>query len=95
MAKDLRTILGKPVRGRYSRIYCGGGQLVKCRRVLRASLRAAVDELVAEYGSDPAAWDAQEDRDRIQFAPVGIQGQDSMQWQNRPTFQQLLEFEGA
>ena len=24
--KDLRTLLGRPVRGRYSRLYCGGGQ---------------------------------------------------------------------
>ena len=92
--KDLRTILGKRVRGRYSRIYCGMGKRAACRTALQASLEAAVAELEAEFGADPAAWDPTEEDDYIQFAAVGIQGQDPMPWQNRPTFQQVLEFRG-
>ncbi len=39
-----------------------------------------------------AAWEANEDADRIRFSAVGVVQQEPMQWQNRPTFQQLLEF---
>lgn len=89
--KDLRALLGDHVRSPFANRYCGK-VLKVCSKRLRASLRAAIAELTAEFGSDPDSWDADEDADRIEFAPVGIQGQDSMQWQNRPTFQQVLEF---
>ena len=92
--KDLRAALGQRVRGRYSRIYCGKGKLAACRKALRASLDAAVKELESEFGKDPAAWDPVEEDDYIQFSAVGVQGQDPMQWQNRPTFQQVVEFKG-
>ena len=29
--KDLRTVLGRKVKGRYVQRYCGGGKLKKCR----------------------------------------------------------------
>jgi acyl-homoserine lactone acylase PvdQ len=66
--KDLRTVLGRPERGRYSRIYCGGpvpqpigGQRLlrvrgHCREVLLATLGAAVAEVVQKRGSNPAHW---------------------------------------
>ncbi len=92
--KDLRTILGQKVRGRGSRIYCGEGRLSACREAMRASLEAAIAELEAAFGADPAAWDPTEEDDRIEFVPIGIQAQDTMQWQNRPTFQQVVEFRG-
>lgn len=92
--KDLRAVLGKKVRGRYSRVYCGKGKLGACRKALRASLDAAIKELEAEFGADPATWDPIEEDDFIRFSAVGVQGQDPMQWQNRPTFQQVLEFKG-
>src|SRR3954469_6246572 len=40
--KDLRTLLGRKVRGRYSRVYCGRGARSRCRAALLASLRAAL-----------------------------------------------------
>ena len=48
--------------------------------------------LESAHGADPASWDPGEETDRIQFTTVGLTGQRSMQWQNRPTFQQVLEF---
>lgn len=90
--KDLRTILGLPVKGKFSRIYCGNGSLARCRQALEKSLNAAVSELDAQFGPNPKAWGADEEGDRIQFVTLGVQGQDSMQWQNRPTFQQVVEF---
>lgn len=93
--KDLRTILGLRVRGKASRIYCGKGSLKVCRKDLIASLDTAVKALEEEFGADPSTWDADEEGDQIDFTPVGLQDQPNMQWQNRPTFQQVLEFKPA
>ncbi len=90
MQKDLRSALGDPVTGAFDNRYCG--KLKGCRKRLRASLAAAIAELVERFGSDPADWDVDEDADDIHFTPMGLQGQAPMQWQNRPTFQQVLEF---
>src|SRR4051812_14852448 len=40
--KDLQTVLGRHVRGPYSRRYCGSGSRKRCRTALRNSLRAAL-----------------------------------------------------
>ncbi|MDQ4065203.1 MAG: hypothetical protein M3161_04080, partial [Actinomycetota bacterium] len=66
--------------------------LAACRTALAASLEAAIAELEAAFGADPSAWDPTEEDDYIEFAAVGVQGQDPIQWQNRPTFQQVVEF---
>lgn len=90
--KDLRTVLGGRVRGRYSLGYCGRGHLRWCRKALRASFKASVASLSDRFGRSPSSWDADEEKDMIRFRPIGIQGQEPMRWQNRPTFQQVLEF---
>ena len=67
--KDLRNVLGRKVRGRYSRYYCGGRPTVKptkgssravvlrrCRAILLHSLRQAVRGLTQEHGSDASQW---------------------------------------
>ena len=95
LQKDLRMVLGAKVRGRFSREYCGQGSLKKCRAALTASLDAAVKALEDEFGADPKTWDADEAGDQIDFRPVGLKDQPNMQWQNRPTFQQVLEFRKA
>ncbi|MGH2735258.1 MAG: penicillin acylase family protein [Actinomycetota bacterium] len=92
--KDLRAVLGRDVAGGFSRDYCGGGRIGRCRSAVRASLSGAIDALTEVFGADPQGWDADEEADMIEFTPVGVQGQDPMQWQNRPTFQQVLEFGG-
>ena len=48
--QDLRTLLGRPSAARYSRAYCGGGDLAACR----ASLWAAID--AAAFLPDTARW---------------------------------------
>ena len=90
--KDLRTLLGKPVTGKFSQRYCGKGDMTACRASLWAAMQAAVQELSASQGADPNAWRSDATKERIQFAP-GILGQ-SMRWTNRPTFQQVMEFTG-
>jgi len=87
--KDLRALLGRPVRGRYSRPYCGRGRLAACRGSLWAALKLAADGLAARQGPNPAAWRSDATLERIRFRPGLIP--DTMRWVNRPTFQQVLE----
>jgi acyl-homoserine lactone acylase PvdQ len=86
--KDLRgAIAGAPVAP-FSRVYCGNGVLAACRAAVRDSLAAAV----AALGPNPATWDANEDGDRIQFSGAGTASVPDMDWVNRPTFQQAVEY---
>jgi hypothetical protein len=90
--KDLRAVLGLPVQGPFSRGYCGGGDQGACRAAMLASLDQAVAALESRFGADPSTWDGGEEEDVIDYAPLGLVDQRDMQWQNRPTFQQVLEF---
>jgi len=66
--KDLRSVLGRHERGRYSQIYCGGptpepvhGKRLRrirarCRDVLIGALRGAVAEVAGKQGSDTSKW---------------------------------------
>ncbi len=91
--KDLRTVLGRPVRGGYSHRYCGSR--LHCRRVLRASLHRAVRAALATEGvSRPGALTYDKSRDDIVSVPAGVVGVRPIDWQNRPTFQQVVQFTG-
>jgi acyl-homoserine lactone acylase PvdQ len=94
--KDLREALGKRVRGKLNRIYCGKGSLKSCRQALESSLRAAVaDPATQVYPSDGvcAAGD-QMCSDSVQFRAIGAVAQPLIEWVNRPTFQQADEIQG-
>ena len=64
MQKDLRDLLGDPVTGPYSRIYCGGPGApgnarvrARCRAILLSTLRKAAGDAAKRYGStSPSAW---------------------------------------
>jgi hypothetical protein len=88
LQKDLRSVLGQQPPGAFSRGYCGGGNLVACRSALTASLEAAVAALGGAVGS----WDYDESLDDILFSPLGVNAEYRIPWQNRPTFQQVLQF---
>jgi acyl-homoserine lactone acylase PvdQ len=88
LQKDLRSVLGQQPPGAFSRGYCGGGNLVACRSALVSSLEAAVAALGGAVGS----WDYDESVDDILFAPLGVNAEYRIPWQNRPTFQQVLQF---
>jgi acyl-homoserine lactone acylase PvdQ len=93
--KDLMTVLGRKVRGPYSRRYCGKGSLKRCRRALRRSLAAAIKVPVAElYGGDPTCPNADQwCFDAVNFRAVGGATQPLIHWINRPTFQQVNEIQ--
>ena len=88
--KDLRSLMGRSVRGEFTRKYCGAGDLVTCQGSLWAAIDAAGDELQAAQGADPTAWRADATGERIRFS--GGLLADTMRWTNRPTFQQVISF---
>jgi hypothetical protein len=87
--KDLRTILGEPVAGKYSRMYCGHGKLAACRTAVWNAIKQAADVLAATQGANPEAWRAVAGRTR--FIPGLLP--DTIQAVNRPTFQQVVSFD--
>lgn len=91
--KDLRTVLGKRVKGRYSREYCGKGKLRKCRQALLGSLQQALGVSAAElYGTETCeGGDPQWCHDSVRSRALGAVTQPPMHWINRPTFQQAVE----
>ncbi len=96
LEKAFRMALGEPVASPFERLRCGDGSLAGCAAALRESLDAATAELAARFGSaDPAAWRADPARDRIEFRPFGVASIPPMPWQNRPTFQQVVQVGAA
>jgi hypothetical protein len=95
VSKDLRTVLGEHVRGRYAREWCGGGREARCRAALERSLRAALDvERDDLYPADDVCKAGDQwCFDAIQQRPVGGATQPLIHWINRPTFQQVNEIQ--
>ncbi len=92
MDKDLRSILGRPVKGPFAVRYCGNGELAACRASLWAAFDSAGAQLAAAQGSDPSAWRADATRERITFVP-GLLSY-TMRYTNRPSgIQQLITFD--
>ncbi|MCB1697387.1 MAG: penicillin acylase family protein [Pseudomonadales bacterium] len=86
--KDLRTLLGRDVKGKFNLSYCGNGDLDECRASLWLVVEEVSQQLAAERGDDPATWLKQ--GARLTFAPGLIP--ETFRATNRPTFQQVLEF---
>jgi acyl-homoserine lactone acylase PvdQ len=81
---------------------CGGGPST-CHAAIDAALLVSYNSLVTANGSpDVAAWTASSASksagqtmpqfDAINFKTVGLVGQPAIDWQNRPTFQQVVQF---
>jgi acyl-homoserine lactone acylase PvdQ len=99
--KDLRRLLGRRVRGKLSRAYCGGsrkrqGTRRKCQSRLRASLKRALKQDPAVFYKDKTCEDYEMPSnqwcyDAVRQRPVGAINQPLIHWINRPTFQQIVE----
>lgn len=87
--KDLRTLLGEHVKGKFNLRYCGKGSLTACRASLWAVVDQVAARLAAADGPDPSAWRSASSR--TGFTPGLIP--DTMRSVNRPTFQQVIEFD--
>jgi acyl-homoserine lactone acylase PvdQ len=98
-SKDLRSVLGQPVQGAYTRRFCGGGDVAACRTALVTSLREALGVPEATLYADDTCSDAgqaadQDCFDKILFRPLGAITQPLIPWVNRPTYQQVTEVQG-
>jgi acyl-homoserine lactone acylase PvdQ len=92
--KDIRAVLGESVQGPLARKYCGGGSLSACRDVLISTLKEAAGKTAAQVypGDDLCAAGNQWCADSIVQRTLGGIKHSNISWQNRPTFQQVVEF---
>jgi hypothetical protein len=55
--KDLRTLLGEPVKGPFNLSYCGLGSLMPCVDSLWQAIHETADALTVQQGQvDPSLW---------------------------------------
>ncbi|MER5375346.1 penicillin acylase family protein [Streptomyces sp. NPDC002553] len=92
--KDLRAVLGEPVKGPLAQKYCGGGSLSACRDALLTSLKEAAGRTAAQVypGDALCAAGNQWCADSIVQRTLGGIKHGNISWQNRPTYQQVVEF---
>ncbi|WP_166462893.1 penicillin acylase family protein [Amycolatopsis acidicola] len=94
--KDLRAVLGEPVAGGLAQPYCGGGDLASCRTALLTTLAQAAAQPASEVypADDNCSAGQQWCADSIVQRPLGGVTDPASTWQNRPTFQQVVQFAG-
>ncbi|MEU3935162.1 penicillin acylase family protein [Streptomyces sp. NPDC029044] len=92
--KDIRAVLGEQVKGPLARTYCGDGSLAACRDTLVSTLKAAAGKTAAQVypGDDVCAAGDQWCADSINHRTLGGIKHGKISWQNRPTYQQVVEF---
>ena len=92
--KDVRAVLGQGVSDGLARKYCDGGSLSDCRTAPLSSLsQAGAEPAATVYPADESCsagdqWCA----DSIVQRPLGGITDPSITWQNRPTYQQVVQF---
>jgi len=98
------TSVAQPFSSVVTAKLCGSGGLSTCGPALDAALLSAYQALVKANGGSKnvSAWTqdantvatglAMPAYDAIGFRSLGIVGQPSIPWQNRPTFQQVVSF---
>jgi hypothetical protein len=88
--KDLRTLLGDPVIGPFNLSYCGLGSLPQCAASLWQAIHDTADSLTTQQGqAEPGLWRSKAARSG--FVPGLLPN--TFPFTNRPTFQQVLEFD--
>ena len=88
--KDLRALLGRKVRGRFNLSYCGRGKLAACRASLWQAVHDTADQLTTDQAeANPANW--KKEAATTGFVPGLLPNR--FPSTNRPTFQQVLEFQ--
>ncbi|MET7724487.1 penicillin acylase family protein [Streptomyces mirabilis] len=92
--KDIRAVLGESVQGGLSQKYCGGGTLSACRDALISTLKTAAGLTAAQVypGDDQCSAGDQWCADSIVQRTLGGIKHGRITWQNRPTYQQVVEY---
>jgi acyl-homoserine lactone acylase PvdQ len=106
LVSTLQQLLGRHPRDGFSSVItkreCAGGPAT-CHKTVEKALRKTYKALVAANSTDKVpSWTASSDSqaagqtmpvfDAIQFRALGIIAQPAIDWQNRPTFQQVIQF---
>jgi acyl-homoserine lactone acylase PvdQ len=89
ISKDLRTLLGQQVRGKFKVRYCGRGDVAACAQDLWAAIEAGATEAAQSQGTtDPSQWKTP--TVKISFSPLPLV---DMQYTNRPSgIHQVMQF---
>jgi hypothetical protein len=96
VSKGLRQAFGEPVRGKWHRSYCGDGSATKCRAALRDSFTAAMERVRQRQNHVPVEQLTYDKTiDSIRSTAAGVVGVRDIDYQNRPTFQQVVSFTGG
>ncbi|MER5472082.1 penicillin acylase family protein [Streptomyces sp. NPDC002685] len=92
--KDIRAVLGESVQGGLSRKFCGAGSLGACRDALISTLKEAAGKTAATVypGDDQCSAGDQWCADSIVQRTLGGIKHGKISWQNRPTYQQVVEY---
>jgi acyl-homoserine lactone acylase PvdQ len=92
--KDIRSMLGETVQGPLAEKYCGGGVLADCRSALISTLDTAAGESASTVypGDSLCSAGNQWCADSIVQRTLGGIKHYNISWQNRPTFQQVVEY---
>ncbi len=92
--KDIRSVLGESVKGPLARAYCGDGDLAACRDTLVTTLEEAAGRTAAQVypGDDNCSAGDQWCADSVIHRTLGGIKHGGISWQNRPTYQQVVEF---
>lgn len=92
--KDIRAVLGESVQGPLARKFCGNGDLNACRDSLLGTLEQAAGLTAAQVypGDDQCSAGDQWCADSIVQRALGGIKHGKTSWQNRPTFQQVVEY---
>jgi len=91
--KDLRGLLGEPLKAPYHTKFCGSGDKAACQATIWQAFQQAGDQIAAAQGSDVAGWFMDANAERIKFAPGLLQT--TIRYTNRPSgIQQVISFKG-
>ncbi|MET9902173.1 penicillin acylase family protein [Streptomyces sp. NPDC006446] len=92
--KDIRAVLGETVQGGLPQKYCGAGSLSACRDTLISTLKEAAGKTAATVypGDDQCSAGDQWCADSIVQRTLGGIKHGKISWQNRPTYQQVVEY---
>jgi hypothetical protein len=88
VSKDLRTLLGQSVAGKFKVRYCGRGNVERCAADLWAAIQQGANAAAQSQGQDPARW--RSPTVKIGFSPIPLV---DMQYTNRPSgIHQVMQF---
>lgn len=90
--KDLRQLLGDPLRSPYRTRFCGGGDIAACRAALWQAIAAGTQAALTKAGAASLGTLTSDAKaERISFEPVGAIG--DIRYTNRPSgIQQVITF---